>query len=77
MSARLDAVRACFSAYESGDRDALERVMRRAPSSPPAGRGHRPTGLLRALLVGGEVFVTGFEGERIGRVEVYLGWDVE
>jgi ketosteroid isomerase-like protein len=110
-SDRLRLVRACFAAFESGDRDAIERVL--SPdlvfSAPPdvgidrrsyfarcwPNAGHlQAFDFVRLVEVGDEVLVTyeatrrdgsrfrnseifGFDGERISRIEVYFGWNLE
>jgi ketosteroid isomerase-like protein len=108
---RLELVRTCYHAYESGDRSILEPLLTDdfTFSAPPDVGIDRATYFERCwpnaeaverfdyerlLEVGDEVLVTyectridgrrfrnteifGFEGDRICRVEVYFGWDVE
>jgi ketosteroid isomerase-like protein len=108
---RLQAVRDCYSAYESRDRGIVEQLLTDdfTFSSPPDVGIDRATYFERCwpnsetiaafeyerlFEAGGEVFVTyeatrtdgrrfrnteifGFDGDRISRVEVYFGWDVE
>jgi ketosteroid isomerase-like protein len=108
---RAQVVRDCYRAYETNDRELIERVLAddlvfSAPPDvgidraayfercwPNAGRiaGYE---LKRLVEAGGEVFVTyeatrtdgtrfrnteifGFTGDRISRVEVYFGWDLD
>lgn len=110
-SQRTQLVRACFDAYATGDRDALERLIA-TPfvfSAPPDVGIDRDTyfarcwpnakniaafAFVRLAEVGDEVLATyeatrydgrrfrnteifGFSGDRISRVEVYFGWDLE
>lgn len=110
-SPRLQLVRACFRAFETADRDAIERVLgpdlvfsappdvgidRRAYFErcwPNAGR-ISGFSFVRLVEVGDEVLATyeatrpdgsrlcnteifGFDDDRIGRIEVYFGWDLE
>lgn len=111
MSDRLEIVRDCYCAYESGDRSALERHLADdfVFSAPPDVGIDRATyfercwpnaGTIesyefeRLFEAEGEVVVTyeatktdgrrirnteifGFEGDKISRVEVYFGWDVD
>jgi ketosteroid isomerase-like protein len=108
---RLEVVRACYGAYESGDRSVLERTLADDfMFSSPADVGiDRATYFERCwpnavrtkafeyerlLEANDEVFVTyectttdgrrfrnteifGFAGDKISRVEVYFGWNVE
>jgi ketosteroid isomerase-like protein len=108
---RLDLVRACYRAYETGDRELLEGTLAEDLSffSPPDPGIDRATyfercwpnaghieafDLQRLVEVGDEVLVTyeatrndgssfrnteifGFDGDKIARVEVYFGWDLE
>ena len=108
---RLQTVRDCYRAYETGDRGLVERLLSDdfVFSSPPDVGIDRATyfercwpnagsieafEFARLLEAGDEVVVTyectqtdgrrfrnteifGFEGDRIRRVEVYFGWDVE
>lgn len=110
-SDRLKAVREVYGAYESGDRDVVERHLADdfTFSAPPDVGIDRATyfercwpnsettqafDFKRLLEANGEVVVTyeatrtdgrrfrnteifGFEGNKISRVEVYFGWDVE
>ncbi len=111
MTDRLEIVRDCYRAYESGDRSALERNLAAdfVFSAPPDVGIDRATYFercwpnadtiesyeyVRLFEADGEVVVTyeatktdgrrirnteifGFEGDRISRVEVYFGWDVD
>lgn len=108
---RLQAVRECYGAYESGDRAAIEGLLADdfVFSAPPDVGIDRETYFERCwpnaeaieafeyerlLEAEDEVFVTyeatktdgrrfrnteifGFDGEKISRVEVYFGWDLE
>ena len=108
---RLQIVRACYGAYESGDRNILEQLLTDdfTFSAPPDVGIDRATyfercwpnaetikafEFKRLLEANDEVFVTyestttdgrrfrnteifGFGGNKISRVEVYFGWDVE
>jgi ketosteroid isomerase-like protein len=108
---RLQIVRACYGAYESGDRDILEQLLTDdfTFSAPPDVGIDRATyfercwpnaertkafEFKRLLEANDEVFVTyestttdgrrfrnteifGFDDNKISRVEVYFGWDVE
>lgn len=110
-SDRLKAVREVYGAYESGDRDVVERHLADdfTFSAPPDVGIDRATyfercwpnsettqafDFKRLFEANGEVVVTyeatrtdgrrfrnteifGFEGNKISRVEVYFGWDVE
>jgi ketosteroid isomerase-like protein len=108
---RLQVVRDCYGAYESGDRSIVERHLAEdfTFSAPPDVGIDRATYFERCwpssetikafeykrlFEANDEVIVTyeatktdgrrfrnteifGFEGEKISRVEVYFGWDVE
>lgn len=108
---RLQLVRDCYDAYESGDRSVVERILSDdfVFSAPPDVGIDRATYFERCwpnsqttdsfeyqrlFEKDGEVFVTyeatktdgrrfrnteifGFAGDKISRVEVYFGWDVE
>jgi ketosteroid isomerase-like protein len=108
---RLEVVRRCYGAYESGDPSALQESLSDdfifySPPDPGIDRAEYfarcwPNAELidsfefkRLLEVGDEVVVTyestktdgkrfrntevlTFDGDRICRVEVYFGWDVE
>jgi ketosteroid isomerase-like protein len=108
---RLQLVRDCYGAYESGDRSAAERVLADGFtfSAPPDVGIDRDTYFERCwpnaeaierfeykrlFEANDEVVVTyeatstdgrrfrnteifGFDGDKISRVEVYFGWDVE
>jgi ketosteroid isomerase-like protein len=108
---RLEVIRDSYRAYESGDRDLIERCLAAdfVFYSPPDPGIDRATyfdrcwpnaGTIvkyefeRLTEVGDEVLVTyeatktdgrrlrnteifGFAGDKIARVEVYFGWDVE
>ena len=110
-SGRLKAVREVYGAYESGDRDVVERHLADdfTFSAPPDVGIDRATyfercwpnsettqafDFKRLFEANGEVVVTyeatrtdgrrfrnteifGFEGNKISRVEVYFGWDVD
>ena len=111
MSDRLTVVRDCYGAYESGDREVLERHLADdfVFSAPPDVGIDRATyfercwpnaGMIesyefdRLFEANDEVIVTyeakktdgrrirnteifGFDGDKISRVEVYFGWDVD
>jgi ketosteroid isomerase-like protein len=108
---RLQVVRDCYRAYETGDRGVVERILTddftfSAPPDVgidratyfercwPASQTTESFEFKRLVEANGEVFVTyeavktdgrrfrnteifGFDGDRISRVEVYFGWDVE
>lgn len=108
---RLQAVRDCYRAYETRDRELIERVLAEdlVFSAPPdvgidraryfercwPNAGHIAAYELKRLVEAeGEVIVTyeatrtdgsrfrnteifGFDGDRISRVEVYFGWDLD
>jgi ketosteroid isomerase-like protein len=108
---RLQTVRDCYRAYETGDRDVVERILTddftfSAPPDVgidraayfercwPASQTTKSFEFERLVEANGEVFVTyeatrtdgrrfrnteifGFDGDKISRVEVYFGWDVE
>jgi ketosteroid isomerase-like protein len=108
---RAQAVRDCFRAYETADRDLIERRLADdlVFSAPPdvgidraryfercwANAGAvRAFAFERLTVVGDEVLVTyeatradgsrfrnteifGFTGDRVSRIEVYFGWDLE
>ena len=108
---RLARVRACYQAYESGDRRLIEELLADdltffSPYDPGIDRATYfercwPNSELietyefeRLAEVGDEVLVTyeskktdgrrfrnteifGFNGDKINRVEVYFGWDLE
>src|SRR5262245_55291346 len=108
---RIQAVRDCYCAYESGDRRVAEAVLADdlVFSAPPDVGIDRATYFERCwpnaqnvaafeyerlFEHDGEVFVTyectradgtrfrnteifGFDGDRISRVEVYFGWDLD
>jgi ketosteroid isomerase-like protein len=108
---RLQVVRDCYGAYESGDRGILERHLADdfTFSAPPDVGIDRATYFERCwpnsetieafqferlFEIGDEVIVTyestttdgrrfrntetfAFDGDKISRVEVYFGWDVE
>src|SRR5436189_4695857 len=110
-TARLQVVRECYRAYESGDRGAVERILTDdfVFSAPPDVGIDRTTYFERCwpnsettdafeyerlFEANDEVFVTyeatktdgrrfrnteifGFDGDKVTRVEVYFGWDVE
>ena len=110
-SGRLKAVREVYGAYESGDRDVVERHLADdfTFSAPPDVGIDRATyfercwpnsettqafDFKRLFEANREVVVTyeatrtdgrrfrnteifGFEGNKISRVEVYFGWDVD
>ena len=107
---RVEAVRACYTAYETGDRQVVEGLLADgfvffSPPDPgidrttyfercwPNAETIEKFDYVRLTEVGDEVLVTyestktdgrrirnteifGFDGDRIGRVEVYFGWDV-
>jgi hypothetical protein len=111
VPSRIEAVRACYRAYEIGDRELIERHLADdfVFSAPPDVGIDRPTyfercwpnaGALaafefrRLLEADDEVFVTyeatrvdgtrfrnteiyGFDGDKVSRVEVYFGWDLD
>jgi ketosteroid isomerase-like protein len=108
---RLQLVRDCYRAYESGDRALLEKTLAEhfTFSAPPDVGIDRATYFERCwpnsqnieafeyerlFEANDEVVVTyeavrtdgrrfrnteifGFEGDKVSRVEVYFGWDVE
>lgn len=108
---RLQVVRNCFRAYETGDRALIERQLADdlVFSAPPdvgidraryfercwANAGAvRAFTFARLAVVGDEVVATyeatrsdgsrfrnteifGFTGERVSRIEVYFGWDLD
>jgi ketosteroid isomerase-like protein len=108
---RLQVVRDCYRAYETGDRDLVERILTddfnfSAPPDVgidratyfercwPASQTTESFEFKRLVEANGEVFVTyeatktdgrrfrnteifDFDGDKISRVEVYFGWDVE
>jgi ketosteroid isomerase-like protein len=108
---RLELVRASYRAYESGDRDVLERALSQdfvffSPYDVGIDRAAyfercwpnadqiEAFEFKRLAEVGDEVVVTyestkidgrrfrntelfAFEGDRISRVEVYFGWDLD
>jgi ketosteroid isomerase-like protein len=108
---RLQVVRACYGAYETGDRSILEQNLAAdfTFSSPadvdidratyfercwPNAERTKAFEYKRLVETNDEVFVTyestttdgrrfrnteifGFDGEKISRVEVYFGWNVE
>ncbi len=108
---RASAVRACFAAYETGDRSALDEYLAEdLVFSSPADVGiDRATYFERCwpnaatiaafsverLIQAGDEFVVTYEatrddgtrfrntevftfaGDRIARVEVYFGWDLD
>jgi ketosteroid isomerase-like protein len=108
---RLQIVRECYGAYESSDRDALERYVAedytffspddvgidRATYFERCWPNHERVAsfeLERLVEIGDEVFVTyesertdgsrfrnteihRFAGDKLGRTEVYYGWDLE
>jgi hypothetical protein len=108
---RLQVVRDCYAAYETGSRDAIEQILAEdltffSPADPGIDRETYfercwpNAGMIdsfdfvRLAEVGDEVLVTyeatradgsrfrnsevfGFEGDRIARVEVYFGWNLE
>jgi ketosteroid isomerase-like protein len=108
---RLQLVRDCYHAYESGDRDLLETTLAEdfTFSAPPDVGIDRATYFERCwpnsqnieafeykrlFEANDEVVVTyeamrrdgsrfrnteifGFDGDKISRVEVYFGWDLE
>ena len=111
MSDRLEVVRDCYRAYETGERAVLDRHLADdfVFSAPPDVGIDRATyfercwpgsrtidayEFKRLVEVNDEVVVTyeatrtdgrrfrnteifGFDGDKISRVEVYFGWDVE
>ena len=104
-------MRDCYRAYQTGDRELIERLLSQELTffSPadvgidraayfercwPAAGGTDTFEFRRLAEVGDEVLVTyeatrtdgsrfrnteifGFDGDRIGRVEVYFGWNLE
>jgi ketosteroid isomerase-like protein len=110
MTDRVQLVRDCYRAYETGDRALLERVIADGYtfSAPPdpwldregyfarcwPGHGQFAGFTFRRLVeVGDEVLATyeatrrdgtrfrnteifSFDGDRIGRTEVYFGWEL-
>jgi ketosteroid isomerase-like protein len=108
---RLETVRSCYAAYESGDREAIEEILAGDLTffSPPDPGIDRQAyfercwpnagmidsfAFVRLAEVGDEVLVTyeatrtdgsrfrntevfGFAGDRIARVEVYFGWNLD
>ena len=108
---RRQVVRDCYCAYETRDRELIERVLADdlVFSAPPDVGIDRATyfercwpnaggiaafELKRLVEAEGEVFVTyeatrtdgtrfrnteifGFDGDRISRIEVYFGWDLD
>jgi ketosteroid isomerase-like protein len=108
---RLQLVRDCYGAYQSGDRAVIEQLLTDdfIFSAPPDVGIDRATYFERCwpnselieafeyerlVEANDEVFVTyeatrtdgrrfrnteifGFDGDKISRVEVYFGWDVE
>ena len=108
---RLQHVRDCYGAYQSGDRGVIEQLLTEdfTFSAPPDVGIDRATYFERCwpnsevieafeyerlVEANDEVFVTyeatrtdgrrfrnteifGFDGDKISRVEVYFGWDVE
>ena len=108
---RIHLVRESYRAYETGDRELIERVLAdglvfSAPPDVGIDRGTyfercwpnagRITAyeFKRLVEAEGEVFVTyeaaradgtrfrntevfGFDGDRISRIEVYFGWDLD
>lgn len=108
---RLEAVRDCFRAYETGDRALIEArladdLVFSAPPDVGIDRARyfercwpnagavRAFAFARLAAVGDEVLATyeatradgsrfrnteifGFTGERVSRIEVYFGWDLD
>ena len=111
MTDRLQLVRDSYRAFQTADRDLIERVLADdlVFSAPPDVGIDRAAyfercwpnagqvaafDLERLVEADGEVFVTyeatrtdgtrfrnteifGFAGDRIGRIEVYFGWDLD
>ena len=111
MTDRLQLVRDSYRAFQTADRELIERVLADdlVFSAPPdvgidraayfercwPNAGHVGAFDLKRLVeADGEVFVTyeatrtdgtrfrntevfGFAGDRIGRIEVYFGWDLD
>jgi ketosteroid isomerase-like protein len=108
---RLQLVRDCYGAYESGDRSVIEDLLSDdltffSPPDPgidrrlyfercwPNSESVEAFDFKRLVEVGDEVLVTyestktdgrrfrnteifGFDGDKISRVEVYFGWDLD
>jgi hypothetical protein len=75
---RLKLVRGVYGAYASGDRQVVERSLADdfIFSAPPDVVA-KPAAVGPGGLVGHETEIFGFDGNKISRVEVYFGWDVE
>ncbi len=71
---RLALVRDCYRAWETADRELVERILSEdfTFSSPPDPMLDRAGYFERCWP---EIF--GFDGDRIGRTEVYFGWDLD
>jgi ketosteroid isomerase-like protein len=73
VSDRVQVVRDVYGAYETGDRDVVERSL--ADDfiffAPP----YEATSTDARRFRNTEIF--GFDGDMISRVEVYFGWDID
>lgn len=111
MTDRLQVARECYGAYESGDREAIERHLgdgftfyspadvgigrdRYFERCWPNARSITAFAFERLVEIGDEVLVTyestrtdgtrfrnteilTFDGDKLCRVEVYFGWDLD
>lgn len=70
---RLQLARACYDAYATGDRHALEALLSDdfTFSSPADEATRRDGGRFR------NTEILTFAGEKICRAEVYFGWDLD